>query len=1082
MSRERLISSHDRSALSSSRSLRFSEDAAASTRIFDELPTATIVSVSRPEASDITPLLLSYNIQLQYKQFKWQLRKKASQVIYLHLSLKKRAILEEFHEKQEQVKELLHNIGVGDHATVLHDEDDPDNGSLPIYHDESLRNRNVPSRAALSVIRPVIDKQQISDKGKVAMQDYLNHFLGNLDIVNSQEVCKFLEVSRLSFSEEYGPKLKEGYVLVKHLDRSSEKDTCPGSWLCFCCCGRNWQKVWLVLKPGCLAFLGNHFGTKVLDIVVFDVLPTSNKKGDDEVHLAELSKEQNPLLHAFKVCSGNRSIKIRTTSNSKVLEWISAINEVEAKRSESWCHPHRFNSFAPTRGLEEDGSLAQWFIDGKAAFESIASSIERARSEIYITGWWLCPELYLRRPYHNNSSSRLDILLEAKAKEGVQIHILLYKEVSLALKINSLFSKRKLLSIHENVKVLRYPDHLSTGVYLWSHHEKLVIVDNKICYIGGLDLCFGRYDTTEHKISDLPPFLWPGKDYYNPRESEPNSWEDTLKDELDREKYPRMPWHDVHCAVWGPPCRDIARHFVQRWNHAKRSKAPNEEKIPLLIPQNQMVLPHYMGKGSETGINRKISQVEPEELSRKNSFSSEVPPDDIPLLLPHEANGPESSVMDNRWNDFNSSKYTPNEKIGHSRSRSLSHQDMRFSFIDNHDTANIKNATSVETTSESDPLRSQVKSANDVTQVGPRSLCRCQVVRSVSQWSAGTNQSEDSIHRAYCALIEEAEHFIYVENQFFISGLAEDEVIQNRVLESLYKRIMRAHKEKKCFRVIIIIPLLPGFQGGVDDGGAATVRAIMHWQYRTICRTESSILQKLSSELGPMMHNFVSFFGLRNYGRLFKGGPLVTSQIYVHSKVMIVDDRRALIGSCNINDRSLLGSRDSEIAILLEDKEFVDSSMDGSPWKAGKFSFSLRLSLWTEHLGLSTEEVDKIKDPIADSTYKDFWLEIAESNTKIYHDVFSCIPNDTIHSRSALRQSMNHWKQKLRHTTIDLGVAPEKLEFHENGEVITIDPETKLKSVRGQLVSFPLGFMKQEDDLRPMFNEGEFYTSSQVFH
>lgn len=42
-----------------------------------------------------------------------------------------------------------------------------------------------------------------------------------------------------------------------------------------------------------------------------------------------------------------------------------------------------------------------------------------------------------------------------------------------------------------------------------------------------------------------------------------------MKDELDREKYPRMPWHDVHCALWGPPCRDIARHFVQRWNHAK---------------------------------------------------------------------------------------------------------------------------------------------------------------------------------------------------------------------------------------------------------------------------------------------------------------------------------------------------------------------------------------------------------------------------------------------------------------------------------------------------------------------------------
>jgi hypothetical protein len=50
---------------------------------------------------------------------------------------------------------------------------------------------------------------------------------------------------------------------------------------------------------------------------------------------------------------------------------------------------------------------------------------------------------------------------------SLQIYILLYKEVALALKINSVYSKTKLLSIHENVRVLRYPDHFSTGVYLW---------------------------------------------------------------------------------------------------------------------------------------------------------------------------------------------------------------------------------------------------------------------------------------------------------------------------------------------------------------------------------------------------------------------------------------------------------------------------------------------------------------------------------------------------------------------------------------------------------------------------------------
>ncbi|KAL6990015.1 Phospholipase D zeta 1, partial [Sarracenia purpurea var. burkii] len=86
---------------------------------------------------------------------------------------------------------------------------------------------------------------------------------------------------------------------------------------------------------------------------------------------------------------------------------------------------------------------------------------------IFICGWWLCPELYLRRPFHAHASSRLDALLEAKAKKGVQIYILLYKELALALKINSVYSKKKLLGIHENVRVLRYPDHFSSGVYLW---------------------------------------------------------------------------------------------------------------------------------------------------------------------------------------------------------------------------------------------------------------------------------------------------------------------------------------------------------------------------------------------------------------------------------------------------------------------------------------------------------------------------------------------------------------------------------------------------------------------------------------
>lgn len=113
--------------------------------------------------------------------------------------------------------------------------------------------------------------------------------------------------------------------------------------------------------------------------------------------------------------------------------------------------------------------------------------------------------------------------------------------------------------------------------------------------------------------------------------------------------------------------------------------------------------------------------------------------------------------------------------------------------------------------------------------------------------------------------------------------------------------------------MVIVVPLLPGFQGGIDEFGAATVRALMHWQYRTISRERTSILDNLNALLGPKTQDYISFYGLRSYGRLFEDGPIATSQIYVHSKLLIVDDRIAVIGSSNINDRSLLGSRDSEV-------------------------------------------------------------------------------------------------------------------------------------------------------------------------
>lgn len=56
----------------------------------------------------------------------------------------------------------------------------------------------------------------------------------------------------------------------------------------------------------------------------------------------------------------------------------------------------------------------------------------------------------------------------------------------------------------------------------------------------------------------------------------------------------------------------------------------------------------------------------------------------------------------------------------------------------------------------------------------------------------------------------------------------------------------------------------------------------MHWQYRTICRGQNSILHNLYEVLGSKVHDYISFFGLRAYGKLFDGGPVATSQVYIY--------------------------------------------------------------------------------------------------------------------------------------------------------------------------------------------------------
>lgn len=60
-----------------------------------------------------------------------------------------------------------------------------------------------------------------------------------------------------------------------------------------------------------------------------------------------------------------------------------------------------------------------------------------AQESIYILDWWLSPELYLRRPPSRNEQYRLDAMLQAAAERGVQVNVIVYKEVEAALTLDS---------------------------------------------------------------------------------------------------------------------------------------------------------------------------------------------------------------------------------------------------------------------------------------------------------------------------------------------------------------------------------------------------------------------------------------------------------------------------------------------------------------------------------------------------------------------------------------------------------------------------------------------------------------------
>lgn len=163
-----------------------------------------------------------------------------------------------------------------------------------------------------------------------------------------------------------------------------------------------------------------------------------------------------------------------------------------------------------------------------------------------------------------------------------------------------------------------------------------------------------------------------------------------------------------------------------------------------------------------------------------------------------------------------------------------------------------------------------------------------QALRSANDWSLGRKNTECSIYNCYLELIAEAKSFIYIENQFFISSTSNTGV-ENRVVMALYARIAKAFKEKKAFKVVVFMPLMPAFEANLEDQQGKVMQIQIGLQNHTISKGDSSLfslLTKLLKDSGLTPEDYVMIGSLRKFQKRPSDGKPITEIIYIHSKVM----------------------------------------------------------------------------------------------------------------------------------------------------------------------------------------------------
>jgi phospholipase D1/2 len=639
-----------------------------------------------------------------------------------------------------------------------------------------------------------------------------------------------------------------------------------------------------------------------------------------------------------------------------------------------------------------EGNEVTPLLTGRAYFDALAAAIAGADRSVYMLGWQINWDVQLR------SGLRLfDALLNAaKQKPALKIYLLPWAGSSavptyVADTVAAVKAMNIALGGAPRVFAKGAAPHAapSKGLAMFfSHHQKQAVIDERLAFVGGIDVAYGRADDATYSLNATGRT---GNDSYNGclphlkpvdaanyvdcaklaepdvmqtdmgtmEDNEPalraraNLWAGKVQfpdggTEIDATRQPRMPWQDVHLKIEGPAVSDLASNFVLRWNSAVSKPRLPLPAAPAAYAKKGTCQIQLLRSASHKMVDLEAKGVTPEERSRVHNQSGHNHIHHAMVRLIERAN--HFIYIENQFfvSAFGAERFGDGDQFAAGQTESPA----------------VKTAIGMGV----ERAATQIL-PGDFDAPPTNLICAALGAKLRDVIMNCANPSPDG---------KTSRFHVYLTLPVHSEGMLNNMSVMTQVHYTMQSLVFGEQSLVNRIRRAILARQL------LDKGDAGHDRVFEdgNLEYRTV----------------PMdwCWPYLTMLNLRNWAQL--GNRYVTEQVYVHTKMMIVDDLYAIVGSANINDRSLSGDRDSEMAVLLVDKHgsAEDIGCVHGPQLTRKFARELRMGVWNKIFG-NTGKVraagldDAIKRPAAQGSWEDI-RDLAQKNTRLYEAAFNFVP------------------------------------------------------------------------------------------